>query len=327
MEERDPVLEARLKEQFQGCGFGDTIHAFASCDSTMERAHALARDGAGEGTLVFAARQTQGRGRLGRRWESPDGGAYFSLILRPTRPPAEAPQLSLVAGLATAEAIYEQMIAMAAGTGSSDGGLVAAPGSSERSARPTEARSRSKIFLARPSPSLGTPWPLGKSTSASPGPLRPPKASPPAATPVVSIRWPNDILLDGKKVAGILTETSTHHYVVVGIGINVATDPKDLPDTATSLAASGAACDPYLLTAALCSKLDGWYVVWTAQGFAPIRAALRPWLNMGGVVRLTTGDSQVEGQATDVDNRGCLLVRLESGVVRTFEAGEVSLLR
>ena len=134
MEERDQKLEQQLLQALNGARIGKPCYAFREVSSTMERAHALACDGAGEGTLVFAARQAQGRGRLGRRWESPDGGAYFSLILRPTRPPPEIPQLSLVAGLSAAEAIREL-------------------------------------------------------TALSP-----------------SIRWPNDVLLNGKKVAGILTE-------------------------------------------------------------------------------------------------------------------------
>lgn len=304
MEERDPVLEARLKEQFQGCCFGGAIHAFASCDSTMERAHALARDGgrrssdrrhslasgdragsvAGEGALIFATRQTQGRGRLGRRWESPDGGAYFSLILRPTRPFTEAPQLSLVAGLAVAEAIRERLV----------------------------------------------------------GRVLP-----------ISVRWPNDILIDGKKVAGILAETSVQraafsgqqktadsaqNCVIVGIGINVSTDSQHLPDTATSLQkalrssstlhAARSTLEPLALVSEVCRKFDGWYDVWTAQGFAPIRQALRPWMShLGGLVRLKTGSSQAEGQATDLDESGRLLVRLDSGVTRAFDAGEVTLLR
>jgi len=272
MEERDPELEARLKAAFKGCCFGGAIHGYAVCDSTMERAHALAREGVGEGTLVFASRQTQGRGRMGRKWESPEGGAYFSLILRPSRPLTETPQLSLVAGLATAEAIREL-------TGLS-----------------------------------------------------------------LSIRWPNDVLVDGKKVAGILTEASVQRtadsvqdYVVIGVGMNVSTDPRELPDTATSLRvalgssyplnAVRSTLDPMALAAALCTKLDGWYDIWTAQGFAPIREALRPWLNVGAIVRLTMGDSEVEGQATDIDDLGRLVVRLESGVVQAFEAGEVTLLR
>ena len=104
---RDPEREARLSQQLHGCCIGGAVQAFQSCASTMELAHAWAREGTGEGALVWAAQQTQGRGRHGRVWESPEGGAYFLLILRPMRPPEELPQLALVAGLASAEAIRE----------------------------------------------------------------------------------------------------------------------------------------------------------------------------------------------------------------------------
>ena len=128
----------------------------------------------------------------------------------------------------------------------------------------------------------------------------------------------------------------SHVYAVVGIGINVTTNPRDLPETATSLQAvldctlhpSPFTLDPTLLASTLCRKFEGWYDVWTAQGFAPIREALRPWMShMGELVRLQTGASQTEGQATDLDDSGRLLVRLDSGIVRAFDAGEVTLLR
>jgi len=271
---RDSALERRLAAALAGTRLGRPLYGFQRVGSTMDVAKALAEQGAPEGTLVWAARQDQGRGRLGRVWESPEGGAYFSLILRPSRPPTEAPQLSLVAGLAAAEAIREL-------------------------------------------------------TALSP-----------------SIRWPNDVLIDGKKVAGVLTEgtsgssvqriaDSVQNYVVVGVGINISTDPRELPETATSLQEASSSTlnaersplDPFALTAMLCRKFDGWYDIWTAQSFAPIRKTLRPWLTLGGFVRLTVGGSEVEGQATDVDEQGHLLVRLESGAVRAFEAGEVALLQ
>ena len=243
-----------LERALRGCRFGNAIRAFTACDSTMERAHALVREGAGEGTLVVAARQEQGRGRLGRPWASPEGGAYFSLILTPRRPPADIPQLSLVAGLATAEALQE-------------------------------------------------------ATGLSP-----------------AIRWPNDLLLDGRKVAGILVE-ARNGAVVLGIGINVKTAPETLPETATSLAAHGASCSPSHVIVTVCRHVDRWYDVWSATGFAPIQEALRPWLShMGQLVRLITGDAQMEGQVMDVDEAGRLLIRLESGMIRSVETGEVRLL-
>ncbi len=258
---RDPALEARLKTHLAGCCFGGTLHAFACVDSTMELAHALAAQGAGEGTLVWAAQQRQGRGRLGRSWNSPTGGAYFSFILRPTRPITEVPQLSLVIGLAAAETIQQL-------TG---------------------------LFTA--------------------------------------IRWPNDLLINSRKIAGILVEAK-NSAVIVGVGLNVTTDPTQLPETATSLAASGAKnADPYSLTAELCRRFDAWYDVWTGKGFAPIREALRPWMGMfGQSVRIRTAthslqQADFEGVAQDIDEQGRIVVRLEPGLLHTFSVGEITLLK
>jgi len=75
--------------------------------STNDDAKRLARAGAPEGTAVVAARQTGGRGRFGRTWESPSGGAYVSCILRPHLPPAEAAHLSLVVAVGAARALAQ----------------------------------------------------------------------------------------------------------------------------------------------------------------------------------------------------------------------------
>jgi BirA family biotin operon repressor/biotin-[acetyl-CoA-carboxylase] ligase len=253
---RDPALERQLAAHLNGTRIGQPLYAFRRVGSTMEVAHALAADRAPEGTLVWAARQDQGRGRLGRVWESPEGGVYLSLIVRPTRPASEIPQLSLVAGLSSAEAIHE---------------------------------------LTRLFP---------------------------------RIRWPNDLLLNNWKVSGILVEARSG-AVIVGIGINVATDPHALPETATSLTAAGAAgCDPYRLTGVLCRRYQAWYDVWVAQGFAPIREALRPWMSLfGQPIRIAAGSNRFEGTASDLDEHGRLLVRLDSGLIRPFEMGEVTLLK
>lgn len=251
----DPAREARLAAALKGCCIGGAVHAFASVGSTMDIAHRLAREDVAEGALVWAARQEQGRGRQGRAWLSPEGGAYFSMLLRPTRPAAEWPQLSLVAGLAVAEAVREL-------TG-----------------------------------------------------LHP------------SIRWPNDLMLDGKKVCGILVEAGDR-AAIVGIGINVTTDAAALPDTATSLAQAGADCEPERLTAAVCGHVDRWYDRWTALGLAPIRESLRPLMGLfGQPVHLTAGAERVEGVASDLDESGRLVVRLDSGILRAFDMGEVTLLR
>ena len=252
---RDPALEAVLGRYMNECALRGPVYAFERTASTMEEAHVLAADGEPEGTLVFAKQQTQGRGRLGRTWESPEGGAYCSIILRPQRTTTETPQLSLVAGLAVAEGL-RQLIHL----------------------HPT-------------------------------------------------IRWPNDVLVEGKKLAGILVEAKGG-AVVIGIGVNVATPVSALPDTATSLAALLAhAPHPHQVIGALWRRFSVWYDVWTTQGLAPIREALHPSMDLfGEVVHITTGSTHFEGTATDLDESGRLLVRLDSGMVRPFEMGEVTLL-
>src|SRR3990167_11021559 len=104
--QRDSELEAQLTKAL-GETLRGQVRAFERVSSTMDVAHALALEGAVEGTLVWAQRQEQGRGRLGRIWESPEGGIYCSVIVRPQRPAADTPQLSLLMGLSAAEAIRE----------------------------------------------------------------------------------------------------------------------------------------------------------------------------------------------------------------------------
>ena len=85
---------------------GWDIRYFDEVDSTQRVAAELARNGADEGTVVIGERQSAGRGRLGRSWHSPPGvNLYVTIVLRPHMPLAEVPQLSLVAGVATAEAL------------------------------------------------------------------------------------------------------------------------------------------------------------------------------------------------------------------------------
>ncbi len=253
---RDPALEAQLRQHLDGTAMGCSVYAFTSVGSTMEVAHVLAQQRAPHGTLVWAQRQEQGRGRLGRVWESPKGGAYFSMILRPTRPAAEIPQLSLVAGLAAARAIQHT-------TG-----------------------------------------------------LHP------------TIRWPNDVLLQGKKVCGILVEARAG-AVVIGIGVNVTTDPLDLPEHATSLRVAGiAGLTPEALTGALCRTFSRWYDRWASEGFSSIRDPLRSYIGLfGQIVHIAAGSARFEGTASDLDESGRLVVRLDSGVQRAFDMGEVTLLR
>jgi BirA family biotin operon repressor/biotin-[acetyl-CoA-carboxylase] ligase len=142
------------------------------------------------------------------------------------------------------------------------------------------------------------------------------------------VRWPNDLLLSGRKVGGTLVE-ARGGAVAIGQGINVTAEHDLLPDTATSLAASGAEdIDLVALTAAWCGALESWYDRWIMDGFEPIRQALRSRMAFfGDPIHLQRGEGRVEGTAADLDEAGRLVVRLDSGILQAFEMGEVTVLR
>jgi len=144
---------------------------------------------------------------------------------------------------------------------------------------------------------------------------------------VPSVRWPNDLQVQGKKVAGILTERR-NGAVVMGIGMNVRTALDRLPDASMSLAAAGKPVDSKRLTGLLCRYLSRWYEAWHRHGFAPIREALRPRLALlGEVVHLQAGSEALDGTAQGLDEAGRLLIRLESGLMRAVDVGEVTHVR
>lgn len=88
---------------------GRDIRVFSETASTNDIVDRLAREGVAEGVVVFAERQTQGRGRLGRRWESPAGrGLWLSVLLRPPLRPVAAMQLTVMAAVACARAVERQ---------------------------------------------------------------------------------------------------------------------------------------------------------------------------------------------------------------------------
>lgn len=184
-----PRLRGRLGREYR---FVDR------CPSTQR----LLRDGDPEGTVVVADEQTEGRGRLGRRWLAPAGTSLLcSVLLRPAVDPTRLPELSLVAGRACAEAIAE------------------------------------------------------------------------VAGLETEVKFPNDVLVRGRKVAGILAEASDGR-VVLGIGVNVAQDPGQLPADARTPATSllvetGRAVDRAELLLALLERLELRYDEWLARA-API---------------------------------------------------------
>ncbi len=148
--------------------------------------------------------------------------------------------------------------------------------------------------------------------------------------PEARIKWPNDIVVGGAKLAGILLEATQTRWggfaCVIGVGVNCASHPQGLPYPATDLASHGAAVAPDDLLESFAEELAGWLDQWDeGRGFAQIRAA---WLlfaaGMGETAEVAMGDQRIKGILRGLDERGRLLVDTEAGL-RTIDAGDVFL--
>jgi BirA family biotin operon repressor/biotin-[acetyl-CoA-carboxylase] ligase len=137
--------------------------------------------------------------------------------------------------------------------------------------------------------------------------------------PAVRIKWPNDLLVDGAKLAGILLERQGD-AVILGFGVNLARHPEDLDRPAASLDPP-VAPGPFLER--LAAAFATWLGRWRAEGLAPVRAA---WLAAAHPVgaALTSGDAR--GTFDGLDESGALRLRLEDGGLRIIHAGDVFLL-
>ena len=99
------LLPYEIKKNLKTKYMGGNIHFYKEVDSTNDVARKLADEGAAEGTIVIAESQRSGKGRRGKKWISPSGGVWMTIILRPDVEPNKAPQLTLVAGVAVAETL------------------------------------------------------------------------------------------------------------------------------------------------------------------------------------------------------------------------------
>ncbi len=144
------------------------------------------------------------------------------------------------------------------------------------------------------------------------------------------IKWPNDVLIAGRKVCGILIESSLQagrvDHAIVGVGINVNLDPADFPEitpiaTSRSREAGREVSRPELLRAVL-TEMERLYL-------APHEAVFHQWRNrlvtLGSDVRVTSGDTVIDGVAESVEPDGSLMLRLPDGRLTRITIGDVSL--
>jgi BirA family biotin operon repressor/biotin-[acetyl-CoA-carboxylase] ligase len=245
---------------------GRDIRVFQETSSTNDVVERLARDGVGEGVVVFAESQNKGRGRLGRSWLSPARkGLWFSILLRPDLRPQAATQVTVAASTALARSIRAQT------------GLEA------------------------------------------------------------EIKWPNDILVRGKKVSGILTELSAEldhiNHIILGIGVDVNLNTSDFPaelrKTATSLKMeTGRNVDRPELAATILRELDVEYARIGRRQFSKVCEEWQQLCStLGRNVTIRVGERAVRGLAESLDEDGALLLRTQHGLLERITGGDVALER
>lgn len=242
---------AHIREQRPG----QTIHYFEAIDTTMREAARLCEQGSPGGTVVLANEQTAGMGRLGRTWHSePDSGVYMSVLLRLPMKPAQAPIVTLLLGLAAAEAIERV------------GGVRC------------------------------------------------------------DLRWPNDVLVSERKVAGILAQ-AIPSCIIAGIGINVnqTSFPAEMRTPATSirLERGGAPQSREDLVVCVLQSLDALTDLLATGGPEQVLRTFTAASSYARHRRIVIEDTGERGTTAGLDENGFLLVDLDSGRRERIAAGGI----
>jgi BirA family biotin operon repressor/biotin-[acetyl-CoA-carboxylase] ligase len=252
---------------------------------------ALARGGVAEGVWLRAERQSSGRGRMGREWVSPVGNFYGSTVVRLRATDPAPATLALLAAVALEEAVSTYFHP---GGGRGPGGKSVAT-----------ARNADQLPLSQPDPGLRRG----------------------GAGDAVRLKWPNDLLVDGAKLSGILLER-TDDAVVIGMGVNLAHHP-DLPDRpTTSLAAHGTPVEAGQFAETLAESFARWLARWRSEGLAPVR---QRWLDRAHPIGTALTARLPDGTAHDglfdgLDADGALILRLADGDRRVIHAADVFLI-
>lgn len=261
----DLLLPQEIQRGLSTNYIGKEIYYFPELKSTniIAKEKALHRaEGIEEGTLIIAERQSAGKGRLGRKWFSPVGGIWLSVILYPQLSPSYISRITLMTAVAAVKAI--------------------------------------KICTQIKS----------------------------------QIKWPNDILINEKKVCGILTEMSAEldiiSWVVVGIGINVNIDhrefPEDIQENTISLKeVSGKEILRVKLAQTFLQEFEKYYEILKRREFSSV---LKEWKlyshTLGRKIRVDTGEKIITGEAVDINEEGALILKKEDGELVEILSGTIT---
>jgi len=141
----------------------------------------------------------------------------------------------------------------------------------------------------------------------------------------VKLKWPNDVLVKGKKIAGILIEACNSDTLAIGVGVNLVNAPSEAEFPAISLIqAAGSAPDPEAALGLLADRMHAWYEVWREHGFAPLKTA---WLarasGVGGDITVRLANEELHGVFETLDDDGALVLRGKAGGLERVTAGDV----
>lgn len=255
------ITKDKITENLETEVMGKEILCFRKVFSTNSIAKFLAGHNAEEGTVLISEIQTNARGRLGKKWEAPDGGVWMSMILRPNVPPARIGLITLATGVAIAKSIR----------------------------------------------SLGLD---------------------------AKIKWPNDILIHGDKMSGVLTEVNATFneidWIIVGIGIDSNIKLEDFSEdirigTTTLTEELPTKIDENELIAIFLNEFEKVYKLYKD---GEIEAILKDWRNLsdtiGKYVNITqTGGKITQGYVVGINNEGSLIIERQDGTLEKIISGEL----
>ena len=255
------ITKEKISENLETEEIAKEILCFRKVFSTNSIAKFLANHSAEDGTVLISEIQTKARGRSGKKWESPEGGIWMSLILRPQVPPARIGLITLATGVAIAKSIQ----------------------------------------------SLG---------------LDP------------KIKWPNDVLIHGDKISGVLTEVNATFneidWIVVGIGIDSNLKLEDFPEeiragTTTLTEELPTEIDENELIAIFLNEFEKVYKLYKD---GEIEAILKDWRDLsdtiGKYVNITqTGGKITQGYVVGINNEGSLIIEKQDGTLEKIISGEL----
>ena len=264
--ETEKLLPWEITNDLKTKEIGKRVYYFEEIDSTQNFAQQIALDKKENGTIVIAERQTAGRGRLDRKWTSPKGGMWFSLIIHPKFDVSTSTLVPIAGAVALAKSIKTTL------------------------------------------------------------------------NVDVSVKWPNDITMDGKKVAGMLVDASFQanniDYLILGIGVNFDIDSKKIEKRLSkspnfyginSLRKKDDATPPKIL---LREFLEQFEKILTQLNKGEKTKIVKEWTKkadkIGKKISINTSDGKISGISQGIDNDGAIKLKTSKGVKKIF-VGDVVL--